>query len=145
VLAGVLALGWVGNSVSNSLEATQANTRASLEREIAYERETMELLIRQEKEQVKALAKEFHEHVKHDLRLWQDVASESSATGQRFVEVETQFSDLERRIRDLEGWQTVWHSTVPATDATQDQKIAALEATVFGQEIGERRVKDPTP
>jgi len=132
VAVGVVSVVLIGNSMATSLE-----------REIAYERESARVLIGSLKEQIRGLHEEVGTHVALDAQRWEEIAETTSSTQQRFVEVETQFSDLERRIRDLEHWQITWYATVPATDATQDQKIAILEYKVLGAEVGQRRVKEP--
>ena len=134
VATGVVALVLVGQSMASSLE-----------REIAYERKMTAQLISSQQSRIDTLESQVHSHERGDTSKWSEVSTTSSSTQQRFVEVETQFNDLERRIRDLEEWQLAWYSRFPTSDATQDQKIATLEWKVFGATIGEQRVKEVMP
>ena len=89
VTAGIIAILLVGSNMSNSLE-----------REIKYERETMNLLVSAQKGRIARLDEMLHSHMDGDVDNWRRVNEANSETNQRFVEVETQFDDLERRIRD---------------------------------------------
>ena len=62
------------------------------------------------------------------------VLAQQATMQQRFGEVETQFDDLERRIRDLEDWQIWWLRVMPTLDATQAEKIFRLEQTIYKDE-----------
>ncbi len=60
-----------------------------------------------------------------------DFAARMAAMGKMFVEVETQFRSLDRRVTSYEEWAVWWQRTVPALDASQDEKIKALERQAY--------------
>ena len=61
-----------------------------------------------------------------DVRERED-AAKMSATREKFVEVETQFSDLEKRISDQEAWLDWWHKNMPKVTACHEQRLKYLE------------------
>ena len=54
-------------------------------------------------------------------------------TREQFREVETQFTDMERRIEGYEEWQLWWQRTVPTSLATLNEKVYRLETETYGE------------
>ncbi len=63
---------------------------------------------------------------------------QQAGNSEKFREIDTRFSEHERRIRMYEEWQLWWQRTVPTMDAKQNEKLYRIEVEIYGKDHVQR-------
>ncbi len=92
--------------------------------------EPMSQRIEFQNRQIDTMREDLQRHASLNNHPW-GVVAEIATLEESLREVETQFADTERRIADYERWRETWEQKYPASNASQDERIKALERIVY--------------